>query len=41
VRRRATGVHHPLGYAFVIEVGDLLAEVEVVEQRRTAAARLE
>ena len=33
-----TGVHHPLGDALVVEVEDLLAEVEVLEQRRAALA---
>ena len=34
----APGVHDPLGDALVVEVEDLLAEVEVVEQRRAALA---
>ena len=41
VRRRAAGVDDPLGDALVIEVGDLLAEDEVLEQRRPAQAGLE
>ena len=36
-----TGVHHPLGNAFMVEVEDLLAEMEVLEQRRTAVADLQ
>ena len=35
-------VHHPLGYSLVVEVGDLLAQNEVFEQRgavRVAAKR--
>ena len=35
----AAGVDDPLGDALVVEVHDLLAEVEVLEQRRTALAR--
>jgi hypothetical protein len=38
VRRRATGVHHPLRNARVVEMHDLLAQVVIVEQRRTARA---
>ncbi len=34
----AAGVHHPLGDALVVEMEDLLAEMEVLEQRRTAFA---
>ena len=41
VRRRAARVHHALGDALVVEVGDLLAQDEVLEQRRPAQARLE
>ena len=41
VRRRAARVHDALRDALVIEVGDLLAEDEVLEQRRAAQARLE
>ena len=39
VRRRAAGVHDALGDPLVIEVGDLLAKDEVLEQRRPAQAR--
>ena len=38
VRAIAAGVHDALGNALVIEVEDLLAEVEIFEQRRTARA---
>ena len=41
VRGRATGVHHPLGDALVVEVGDLLAQVVVLEQGRAARPGLE
>ena len=41
VGRGATSVHHPLRDAFVIEVGDLLPEVEILQQRRPALAGLE
>ena len=41
VRRGAAGVNDPLGDALVVEVGDLLAQVEVLEQRRPAIAGLE
>ena len=41
VRRRAAGVHDALGDALMVEVGDLLAEVEVLQQRRAADAGLE
>jgi len=41
VRRGAPRVYHPLGYAFVVEVGDLLAKVEVLQQRRAAGASFE
>src|SRR5690606_3795839 len=36
-----TGVHDALGNALMVEVGDLLAENEVLEQRRSADPRLE
>ena len=39
VRRRAARVHDALGNALVIEVGDLLAQDEVFEQRRARAGR--
>ena len=39
VGAEAPGVDHPLGDALVVEVEDLLAEVEVLEQRRAALAR--
>ena len=41
VRRRAARMHNPLGDALVVEVGDLLAKDEVLEQRRAAEARLQ
>ena len=34
----AAGVHHPLGDALVVEVHDLLAEVEVLQQGRAPRA---
>ena len=37
---RASGVHHALGDALVVEVRHLLAEVEVLEQGRAANAGL-
>ncbi len=39
--RRAPGVHHALGNALVVEVGDLLPEDEVFQERRAAGADLE
>ena len=41
VRPGAARVHHALGDALVVEVGDLLAQVVVLQQRRAARARLE
>ena len=41
VRAGAARVHHPLGDALVVEVGDLLAQVVVLQQRRSALPRLE
>ena len=41
VRGRAARMHDPLGDALVVEVGDLLAKDEVLEQRRAAQARLQ
>ena len=41
VRGRAARVHDALGDALVIEVRDLLAEDEVLEQRRAAQPGLE
>ena len=41
VRRRAARVHDALGNALVVEVRDLLAKDEVLEQRRPAQASLE
>ena len=35
------GVHDPLGNALVIEVGDLLAQMEVLEQRGSALTGFE
>ena len=40
VRARAARVDDPLGNSLVIEVGDLLAKDEVLEQDRTAHRRL-
>src|SRR5690606_25607397 len=37
----AAGMHDALGDALMVEVGDLLAENEVLEQRRSADPRLE
>ena len=37
--RRAPGVHHALWNTLVVEVGELLAQQEVFEQRRAALAR--
>ncbi len=39
--RRTSGVHDALGDALVIEVRDLLAQDEVLQQRRSARRRLE
>ncbi len=36
-----TGVHNALGNAFVVEVGDLFAQMEVLQKRRPAFARLQ
>ena len=41
VGRRAPGVHHALGNALVVEVGDLLPEDEVFQERRAAGCDLE
>ena len=41
MRTEAAGVHDPLRDALVVEVEDLLAEVEVLEQRRSAFAGTE
>ena len=41
MRAGAAGVHHALGNALVVEVGDLLAEVEVLHEGRPALAGLE
>ena len=41
VGRRAPGVHHALGNALVVEVGDLLPEDEVLQERRAAGCDLE
>ena len=41
MRAGAAGVHHPLGDALVVEVGDLLAQVVVLQQRRPARAGLQ
>ena len=41
VGRRSARVHDPLGNALVVEVGDLLAEDEVLEQRRPTQPRFE
>ena len=37
MRAEAAGMDHPLGDALVVEMEDLLAEVEVLEQRRPGA----
>ena len=37
----AAGVHDPLRDPLVVEVGDLLAQVEVLQQRRAALAGLQ
>ena len=39
VGAEAAGVDDPLGDALVVEVEDLLAEVEVLQQRRAARRR--
>ncbi len=39
MRRRASGMHHPLGNPLVIEMGHLLTEVEIFHQSRTTRAR--
>ena len=41
VRRGAAGVHHALRDALVVEVGDLLPQVKVFQQRRAASACLQ
>ena len=41
VRRGAPGVHHPLGDPLVVEVGDLLPQVVVLEQHRPARPGLQ
>ena len=41
VGAEAAGVHDALGDALVVEVEDLLAEVEVLQQRRAALADLQ
>ena len=41
VRAGAAGVHDPLGDALVVEVGDLLAQVVVLQQRRPARPGLQ
>ena len=41
VRRRAARVDDPLGDALVVEVGDLLAKDEVLEERRATQAGLQ
>ena len=41
VRGGAAGVHDPLGDALVVEVGDLLPEDEVLQERGTAQSGLE
>src|SRR5690606_9993208 len=38
---RAAGMHDTFGDPFMVKVGDLLAEDEVLEQRRPANSRLE
>ena len=41
VRAVAAGMHHALGNALVVEVEDLLAEMEILDQRRAARADLQ
>ena len=41
VRGGTAGVYHALRDALVVEVGDLLAQVEVFQQRRAASTRLQ
>ena len=41
MRAIAAGMHDPLGNALMVEVEDLLAEMEIFEQRRAARADLE
>jgi hypothetical protein len=41
VRAGAAGVHHALGDPLVVEVHDLLAQVEVLQEDRPARPRLE
>ena len=41
VRGGTAGVHHALRDALVVEVGDLLPQVKVLQQRRAASARLQ
>src|SRR6185312_9244396 len=41
VRRRAARMYHALGNALMIEVGDLLAEDEILQQARAAHAALQ
>ena len=39
--RRPAGMHHPLRDPFMIEVRDLLAQMEVLHQRRPAITGLQ
>ena len=41
VRRRAARMHHPLGNALMVEMGDLFAQMEIFEQSRAALARFQ
>ena len=41
MRAVAAGMHDPLGNALVVEVEDLLAEMKVLDQRRSALADLQ
>ena len=41
MRAEAPGMHDPLWNAFVVEMEDLLAEVVVLQQSRTATAHLQ
>ena len=41
MRAVAAGVHHALGNALVVEVEDLLAEMKVLEGRRSTRADLQ
>src|SRR5690349_18734842 len=40
MRSRSAGVHHTLGYAFMVEMRDLFTQNKIFQQRRSAIARL-